>query len=265
MKKLLLKGILNSAAALLVVFSCSCSRSIVSSRPITNFAELEKKTSKNCTYLSKSNLRLKFKTNIDIDGKSQQLNGRIFLLSDTCVYINVMSPTLGIEVGRLCANRDSVIFINKLDKTYFSSDYHQFIIKYGLNFRLLYSVLSASYFGCDSVKLSDTNTQYFADMRRFVVSNVYNENDTKSYSTSFFDSFGNLYRTEYKSGNNDFLRVNYSNFALKGGFPQKLVVSVGVGGTIKEIELLIDDIIEIKSENIPNLKTGTHKYKRVYL
>ena len=266
MKKLPLRSILSSLAIFLIVFTFSCSRSVVTKqRPITDITALQKKTLKACNTVSKSNIRLKFKTTIEFDGKNHHLNGRIFLLSDTCVFVSVMSPAIGIEVARLFANTDSVLFINKTDKTFFSSDYDQFFNHYGLNFKLLYSIFSASYIDCDSVKFLSSNTQYFADMGYFVTSKVYYHDNSKSFSNTFFDSFGHIVRTEYKSANSDFLRVNYSNFALKDGFPGKMTLTLGVGGTKKEMEITIEEFSQLKKENIPNMKTDTRKYKRIYL
>ena len=266
MKKLLLKTILNSVTIFSIVLVCSCSRSVViSQRPITDFAGLEKKIVKSCSLRSSSNTRIKFQTSVEVDGKNHSLNGRIFLLSDTCVFISVMSPSIGIEVGRMIANKDSVFVVNKIDKTYFSSDYKTNKNIYGLNFRLLYSIFSASYLNCDSVLFSNSNTEFIADMGCFVVSKVYKTDSLKSFSTTFFDGFGNIIRSEYKSANSDFLRANYSNFALKDGFPTKMNVTVGFGGKKREVEIEIKEVTQLKKDNFPNMRTDIRKFKRINL
>ena len=267
MKKLHLKSILSSVTILLIVFSFSCSRSVVSrQRPITDLNGLEKKTVKACSSISSSNIRIKFQTEIEIDGKIQALSGRLFLLSDTCIFVSLLSNSLGIEVGRLIANSDSVCIINKIDKTFFSSDYHSLKYNSGLNFNLLYSILSDSYINCDSVSFNSTNTYFMSDKNCFVVTNVsVDSNSAKSFFSTFFDSFGNIFRFEYKNLSSDFLRVNYSNFALKDGFPGKMIFSIGIDGSKRELEVDYSDFTIIKPEKLPAMKTNIAKYKRIYL
>ena len=267
MKKLRLKSILSNVTILLIVFSFSCSRSVVSrQRPITDLPGLEKKVVKTCNFISSSNIRLKFQTEIEFGGKIQALSGRLFLLSDTCIFISLMSNSLGIEVGRLIANADSVCLINKIDKTFFSSDYQGLKYYSGLNFNLLYSIFSDSYVNCDSVSFNSSNTYFMTDKNCFVVTNVSaDQNSTKSFFSTFFDSFGNIFRFEYKNLGSDFLRVNYSNFALKDGFPGKMIFSIGIDGAKRELEVEYSDFTILKPEKLPTMKTNIAKYKRIYL
>ena len=235
MKKLRLKSILSNVTILLIVFSFSCSRSVVSrQRPITDLPGLEKKVVKTCNSISSSNIRLKFQTEI--------------------------------ELGRLIANADSVCLINKIDKTFFSSDYQGLKYYSGLNFNLLYSIFSASYVNCDSVSFNSSNTYFMSDKNCFVVTNVSaDQNSTKSFFSTFFDSFGNIFRFEYKNLGSDFLRVNYSNFALKDGFPGQMIVSIGIDGAKRELEVEYSDFTILKPEKLPTMKTNIAKYKRIYL
>lgn len=265
MKKLRLESTLNRVALFLLLLFCSCSKSIVNTRQVTDFKGLESKTKNRQKFISSNNLKIKFKTTIDLDGKENKLTGKIYALSDTCLYLNVMSSTLGIEIGQMQLNNDSVLIINKIDKTYFLGSYTDFKSRFETNFKQFYSLLTASYLRKDDVLFNSSNSNYLPDLQRFVVNDVSSDNDNKSFLTTIFDRHGNIWRTEYKSFDGNFFRANYSNFVLDYEFPSELALQVNMKGKKYDLTIYYENASVIKKSAFPEMKKSFAKYKRVSL
>ena len=265
MKKLRRVSILNKTVFVLLLLFCSCSKSIVNTRQVTDFSGLESKTIKRQKFITSNNLRIKFKTTVELDGKENKLTGKIYALSDTCLFLNVMSSTLGIEVGQLRMNKDSVLMINKIDKTYFSGTYADFKSRFDTNFKQFYSLLTATYMRKDSVLFNSSNSNYLPDLQRFVVNDVSSNSENKTFLTTIFDRYGNIWRTEYKSFDGNFFRANYSNFALDYGFPSELTLNVTVKGKKYDLTIYFENVSVIKESAFPEMKKSLAKYKRVAL
>ena len=63
----------------------------------------------------------KFKLDLIIDKKKNSLSGQIRMRKDSVIWVS-FSPALGIEMARLIITTDSVKFINRINKTYFTGD-----------------------------------------------------------------------------------------------------------------------------------------------
>ncbi len=263
MKKLRLENTLSRAAILSLLVFCSCSKSIVNTRQVNDFSGLQSRTIKRQNLLASNNLKIKFKTSVEIDGKENKLSGKIYALSDTCLFLNVMSSSLGIEIGQLRMNKDSVFMINKIDKTYFSGTYADFKSKFDTNFEQFYSFITASYFKRDSIFFNSSNASYIADLQRFIVNDCYSNSQTKSFLTTIFDRYGNVWRVEYKSFDGNLFRANYSNFVLDYGFPSELVLSAKVRGAKYEFTVYFENVSVIKESAFPEMKKSLGKYKQV--
>ncbi len=260
MKKLCQGSILSSI--LLLFLFCSCSKSVIVSRRVTDFSSLETRIKKHHDFISSNNLKIKFKTFIEIDGRENKLSGRIFALSDTCLYLNVMSSTLGIEVAQVLMTQDSVTIINKVEKNYYSGNYNDLKKVYNVNFRTLYSFFTSSYLFSDSICFNSSNTNYQPNFQRFIVNSILSEDDCKSFVTSIFDEYGNLGSTEYKSCNGDIFRAIYSNFALSFGFPGEMVLKSVVKGKKSEFRIQFENI-SVVNGNVPEMNLKVDKYKRI--
>jgi len=64
----------------------------------------------------------KFSLDLVIDKKKNSFRGQIRMRKDSALWIS-FSPALGIEMARLLITTDSVMFINRLNKTYFTGNY----------------------------------------------------------------------------------------------------------------------------------------------
>lgn len=229
MKKSSLKNILNKSAILLFAFSlCSCSRHFTENRQITDFSTLQSHIQKRQNTLTFHNLKIKFKTTFNDNGKEQKLTGKILTYSDTCIYINLISSTFGIEVGQIHLKTDSLIFINKIDETYFSGSYSDLRRYLNINFQSIYSFLTNTYLGPNQVSFNSDNCSLVPDFQRFIVNDKYDVENNSRFVTSQFDNYGNLERTESKSMDGSFLRFNYSNFVLDYAFPKQMTFTTYV-------------------------------------
>jgi len=86
--------------------------------------------------------------NIDyIENKSKTaLKGQLRIKSDSAIWIS-FSPALGIEAARVLLTNDSVKFINRLNKTYFTGEYK--LLDSILNTTIEYSILQSMLMGND--------------------------------------------------------------------------------------------------------------------
>lgn len=259
MKKLCQGSILSSI--LLLFLFCSCSKTHIGSRQITDFSSLEAKVKKQHDFRSSNVLKIKFKTVIETDGRENKLTGRIFSFSDTCLYVSVMSSSLGIEVAQALMKTNSITVINKYEKNYFSGTYADFRNVFGADFKAIYSFLTSTYLS-DTISFNSSNSNYQPNFNRFIVNTTLSENSNKSFVTTIFDGYGNLASTEYKSYNGDIFRAIYSNFALSYGFPAEMVLTSVVKGKKNEIKILFENV-SVVNGSLPDLNLKVDKYKRV--
>ncbi len=78
--------------------------------------------------------------------KKTELRGQFRIKKDSLIWIT-LSPALGIEAARISLSDDSVKFMNRLNKTYFSGAYS--LIDSILNTTLDYSIMEAMILGND--------------------------------------------------------------------------------------------------------------------
>ncbi len=78
--------------------------------------------------------------------KKTDLKGQFRVKKDSLIWIT-LSPALGIEAARISLSNDSVKFMNRLNKTYFSGEYS--FIDSILNTTLDYSIMEAMILGND--------------------------------------------------------------------------------------------------------------------
>ena len=76
--------------------------------------------------------------------KKTDLRGQFRIRKDSLTWVS-LSPALGIEAARITLSNDSVKFINRLNKTYFTGEYG--LIDSLLNTSLDYSILEAMILG----------------------------------------------------------------------------------------------------------------------
>lgn len=81
------------------------------------------------------------------DEKSKtNLKGQLRIQSDSLIWLS-FSPALGIEAARILLTNDSVKFVNRLNKTYFTDEYA--LLESMLNTTIEYSILQSMLLGND--------------------------------------------------------------------------------------------------------------------
>ncbi len=80
------------------------------------------------------------------DKNRTELNGQLRMRNDSLAWVS-FSPALGIEAGRLVLTNDSIKFMNRLNKTYFTDKYQ--LVDSLLNTTIDYSIFQAMLLGND--------------------------------------------------------------------------------------------------------------------
>lgn len=98
------------------------------------------------------------------DGKKSELKVNLRIQKDSLIWVSI-SAGIGIEAARVILTRDTVMFINRLDNTYFIGNY-QFIsslINAEVDFDIVQSVLTGndfSWYDYQDLKATVTSHQY---------------------------------------------------------------------------------------------------------
>lgn len=245
------------------VYLVSCSKSVISARQFSDFTQLQNHIESRNSFFSSKNLKIKFRTSVNLEGKENKISGRIFLFSDSCIFIQLVSNTLGIEIAQSYFWPDSMMFINKYEKSYFSGRYSDIKSFFDVNFDLVKSVFSATYFSPDSVLINDDNTNYLKDLQRFIVNNSYTINQSKCFVTTLFDTFGNVEKTDYKSYNGGLFSVIYSNFALNFGLPAELNFSGSLKKKKVQLSLFYESVEFLKKSEVTYKVPSLRNYARI--
>lgn len=266
MRRLNQKNMLSRAAIffmLLLLFSCS--RSAIQSRSVSDLSTLQNYVSDRNKLISTSNIKLKFTSVVNLNGKDNKLSGRISIFKDSCIFVNVISSALGVEICQARFSPDSVLFVNKLEKNYFYGSYNDFVKIIDVNYQSVFSILTASYIRSDSIDFNENKAFYFPEVKRFIVNDLFIYDGLKSYVTTEFDQFGNVEKIDFKSARSNFLQVNYSNFVNNFGFPDIVLFSTTIDREKVNFNMKIT-AIEISENYIPFGKVSSlYNYSRISL
>ena len=91
-------------------------------------------------------LTARFNLSFEMDKKKTSLRGQLRIQNDSLIWIS-FSPALGIEAARVLLRNDSVFFINRLNKSYFTGQYS--LIDSLLNTTIDYNMLQSMLVGND--------------------------------------------------------------------------------------------------------------------
>ncbi|MFA8299008.1 MAG: DUF4292 domain-containing protein [Hyphomicrobiales bacterium] len=119
--------------------------------------------------LNFNTLSLKFNAQLKEKRKTTNIKGQVRIQKDSLIWIS-FSPALGIEVGRLKVTRDSIFFINRLNKTYVIGNY-QFVndfLKTNIDFDIFQSLLT----GNDFETFDTVGFQASIDNRKYKLSSM---------------------------------------------------------------------------------------------
>lgn len=87
-------------------------------------------------------LSAKFDAEVSINGDKTSFNVNMRMSKDSMIWMSI-SPALGIEVARALVTKDTVMFMNRLNNTYFKGDfaYISKLLQADLDFEMLQSLM----------------------------------------------------------------------------------------------------------------------------
>lgn len=112
---------------------------------------LKKKSSKELLYKLNDNkfsfdwMSAKISTKAVISNKRTEVSIKLRMRKDSAIWMSV-SPALGIEIARVLITRDTIKYLNRLEKTFYEGpfDYFRTHTPIDLNFTILQSLLTGS-------------------------------------------------------------------------------------------------------------------------
>ncbi len=106
----------------------------------------------------------KFNLDLVVDKKKTSFRGQVRMRKDSAIWVS-FSPALGIEMARLLITADSIKFINRINKSYFTGDY-QFVNNF-LGTNVDYDVLQSILLGNDLTYYEDGKFRVSYDSREY--------------------------------------------------------------------------------------------------
>jgi hypothetical protein len=162
--------------------------------------------------------------------------------------ILILITKMNIPVGRVLLTRDSVTYVNYIERNYFVDDYSVFckILNLSLNFDIIQSVIENNifYFQYNSKSLAKNSYEAYVEEGRYVLQSDYNENLMKKEKR-----FNNIFCNDnirYYSDNiiSQKYYFNAQNYAL-----EKFIVMHKDAGW--HLETAFDNFIDVDKQNYP--------------
>lgn len=260
-------------ALLMLVIACACS----TKRQIIMEPLKEARSAFLIDELAKNELRFswfsaKFSIDYIYDKKLTEFKGQIRVRKDSVIWLS-FSPALGIEMARLKITNDSVLFINRINKTYLRGDY-DFINDY-LQTNIDFDILQAIIIGNDfqfydktKFRASIDNQEYklsTAERRKLKKFVKLGETDRAFYQDIWLNPYNyKITRVNLKEIANDKkLEAYYGKFKDHDGqlFPFNILFEISADEKIS-VEVVYSRIRIDQSLSFPF--TIPSKYERIF-
>jgi hypothetical protein len=231
--------------------------------------------------LKKNELRFKtlsgkFSAEADINNDNNSFSGNIFLIKDSIIWVSIQK--LGLEVARLLLTPDTAKFMNRINKTYFISDFNfvNQLFKTDFDFDIVQSILignDLSYYDNNKFRASIENMQYKISTfnRAKLKKSLKKENDNTRllvqdiWLDPYTFKIKKIMIREVKNENRKFI-ANYSDFKEidQQLFPESMSFQVVEEKKIK-VEIEFSKISLNSTESMPfkiptNYKKGNNSY-----
>ncbi len=255
MQRLKNKLILSSAL-LIVFFNYQCTgirKSTKSDLTYNSFYDVYVKS----TNFSEYNfLQAKYIVKINSDNKNKTFSGSIKYISDSVLFLNMVSRSLGVEVFRANCTPDSLYFIDRINRRYYEGNY-SYLKQYAginVNFKILRAIflgkIDGLAFSYDSTKFNyfeksrDQNSFNFS----YSMSNMDQEQLTKISTPYISHSFsisnqGYIGKSEYDDMNSGkFLNINYMKH-LGSTVPIEFAVTTKINNSITNLNFTYSSVL----------------------
>ncbi len=173
----------------------------------------------------------------DKTGETQSFDVNIRMRRDSAIWISI-TPLLGIEAARVIIDRDSLMIMDRVHKTFMARDYNflEDMLKTNVTFEMIQAVVVGNYF---PYQRSDKIRSVYEDEPYFILSTlnkrrmkrILEEKDPSKPVIQDFWIDGNfrIARSKITDDRLDrWVEANYKNFTDVGGklFPNDLVVTI---------------------------------------
>jgi hypothetical protein len=218
----------------------------------------------------------KFSAEAKIDGENNSFSGNIFIIKDSIIWVSIQK--LGLEVARILLSSDSARFMNRINKTYFISDFNYVnqLFKTDFDFDIVQAILignDLSYYDNNKFRATIENMQYkLSTLSRVKLKkSLKKENDNTRvliqdiWLDPFTFKIKKILIKEVKNESRKFL-AEYSDFQTIDNqlFPQKMNFQIIEEKKIK-IEIDFSKIAFNAAESMPfkipnNYKKGNNSH-----
>lgn len=202
-------------------------------------------------------LLLKYSTTLNFNSKSYDIKGLIKTNEQNDIFIQGFSTLLGIEVFRALLINDSLVFIDKVNKTYYKGYISDFTLL--KNFPLNSCLLNDYLFGRSNCQSLYKSNHWFIDT---TVTNTLNQSvkalNAKANSYVIRNSYQTGIIQSYEMGNsNSRLIFEYDSFVPRGNLFKE--VHITINSDNKPINLYFNEIKKIKSASFDIKIPGSYK------
>ncbi len=155
-------------AVILSFTSCSSSKRVSAKRNLKKYGFEYLKLKMDENKLSFNNLSAKLSLTYNNNKSTTRLKGQLRMREDSILWIS-FSPAMGIEAARLILTRDSIKFINRLNKTYFLGEYQMLdtLISTTIDYIIIQSMILANelpYYKLDNYNVKADDNMYLLTM-----------------------------------------------------------------------------------------------------
>lgn len=167
-------------------------------------------------------IRIKADVNVDQNGSNNNGVAELRMRQDSILWVEIADPIIGFKAIRAFAMRDTVAYINRLDKTYFAGSYNYVEKKLGtgIPFSYIFKVFQGRLFSLEERPEIREN--------RYVIEEQY-ANGNRYFAQvepRNLDCVSQEYYTE-----EDWIRITYSDYKVVDGNRFPHTISVQVFGT----------------------------------
>ena len=201
----------NRCGMFIIIVVCFIASSCRTGREIHRSLEEEKKGKEVTLESLKNNKNFEKYLKLDgasvtmrINSKEERFSAGIAIKRDELLIISII-PMAGIEAMRVYCTKDSIIVLNRKEKTYYCETYGKILSRYGvhINFDDLVAICANEFF-------------------------IYEKENE------------NIYNVRYENVDNERRRAEYTNSTEKESKIQQSIIYNTIKGTIEEI-LIVDD------------------------
>lgn len=271
---------LVGVAVVLIFFSCKTQQVTLKPRSLKAITTKDFYDSIVNNYASCNNFYAKFNAQSIIDGNSTAIKGSIKIRRDSVIWISI-TPALGTEVFRVLISKDSIKYLNRLNREYYAGDYKYLsqLTKVDMNYSTLENIMLNKFFFYPTGAIDTLEALSFfeisKDPRVYKIQNLSDKEYRKKLKGGLRENY--IYHSyEVNKYNlhldkilfNDFqyqrtLWVDYSEFAEIEGysFPEKIAVKIQEENKNMSVEIEYYKIEFDKETTYPF--SISERYKRI--